>query len=121
MISLEQLTDYCMNFPESTQDFPFDQETMVFKVCGKMFALVNVAWWMNGDERMNVKCEPEYALELRDQYESIKPGYHMSKKHWNTINVNDGELSRKQIFIFIKESYDLVISKLPKKDQERLA
>ena len=120
MISLEQLVEYCMDFPSSTQEFPFDQEAMVFKVSGKMFALVNVSWWHEQDlspvrggpeaidcceskrtgqngrmigQCINVKCDPEKAIRLRDQYASILPVYHMSKKHWNTIVINEGELS----------------------------
>lgn len=120
MLKLEQITDYCTDFPGTSQDFPFDQETMVFKVRGKMFALVNVTWWMDGNQKMNLKCDPGRALELREQYESITPGYHMSKKHWNTVGVNDGELDQDQIFEMIDHSYELVVKNLPKKDQEGL-
>ena len=120
MISLEQITDYCMNFAGSTQDFPFDQETMVFKVMEKIFLAVNIAWWMEGIEKINLKCDPKRALQLREEYESIIPGYHMNKKHWNTVSVNDGELSSEQIFELIDHSYDLVVKNLPKKDQKLL-
>lgn len=109
-----------MSFKGVIQDFPFDQHTMVFKVREKMFLLVNIEWWANDDQRINVKCDPKRAIELRNQYESVKPGYHMSKKHWNTIEINDGELSSHQIFELIDDSYDLVVKKLPQKDQKAL-
>lgn len=121
MIPLEKIIDYCMNFPGAGQDFPFDQETMTFKVAGKMFALVNVNWWMDGNQKMNLKCDPKRARKLRERYESVTPGYHMNKKHWNTVNINDGELSESEIFELIDHSYDLVVKKLTKKDRDLLA
>jgi len=108
MVHLEQIIDFCMKFPGATQDFPFDQDTMVFRVQGKIFALVNTRWWYEGKQWVNVKCQPEQALVLREKYDSIIPGYHMSKKHWNTLVVHEEELSLDQICDYITHSYDLV-------------
>ena len=120
MLTLEQLTDFCMDFPGTNQDFPFDTKTMVFKVSGKMFTLINVEQWMQGIERINVKCTPTYALQLREEYESIVPGYHMNKKHWNTLILHEGELSKELVFQLIDGSYNLVIQGLSKKERALL-
>ena len=120
MISLETITDYCMNFPGTSQDFPFGQDTMVFKVAGKIFALVNVTRWMHGEEKMNLKCDPERARKLREEYQSVTSGYHMNKRHWNTVSVNEGELSKTDIFELIDHSYQCVVHKLPKTVQRQL-
>ena len=109
-----------MNFPGTSQDFPFGRDTMVFKVAGKMFALMNVTQWMQGDEKMNLKCDPERARELREQYQSITPGYHMNKKHWNTVSVNEGELSEEEMFTLIDHSYACVVHTLSKTVQREL-
>lgn len=120
MLTLEQLTDFCMDFPGANQDFPFDTKTMVFKISGKMFALINVEQWMQGVERINVKCTPTYALQLREEYEAIIPGYHMNKKHWNTLVLHEGELSKELVFQLIDNSYNLVIQGLSKKERALL-
>jgi predicted DNA-binding protein (MmcQ/YjbR family) len=110
-MNIESFREYCLSKPGTTESFPFDEQTLVFKVINKMFALT-------GLERVpfavNLKCDPERAIELRGEYDDIQPGYHMSKKHWNTINC-EGEVSEKFIKELIDHSYDLVWNSLPKK------
>lgn len=120
MINLAQLVDFCMKKPGVTQEFPFDKKTMVFKVLGKMFILTNVTEWEQYRSKINLKNTPDKNEILRDSYASIIPGYHMNKKHWNTINLYDEELSDNIIFDLIDESYEIVRSKLSKKDQKTL-
>ena len=105
--------DYCLSKPGTEETTPFDEDTLVFKVMGKMFALAG----MEKFEFVNLKCDPEYALELRAEHDGIRPGYHMSKKHWNSVYIEVGE---KLICALTDHSYDLVVSKLPKKDREAL-
>jgi len=114
---VEDFRNYCLSKKGVTESFPFDESTLVFKVMGKMFAL-------NGLNRLppavNLKCDPERALELRETYDGrIIPGYHMSKKHWNTCLLQ--ELPPKLIQELIDHSYQLVVSKLTKKAQAELA
>jgi len=109
-MNIEQFRDYCIQKYGVTEEFPFDENTLVFKVMGKMFALIDV----NLFESVNLKCDPEQAVMLRENYAAVKPGYHMNKKHWNTIEF-DGSLTDKEIFHWVNHSYDLVVSKLPKK------
>lgn len=109
-MNIEQLRDYCLTLPEATEDFPFDDSILVFKVCGKLFVLTSL------DEIpmfINLKCDPELAIELREKYESVTPGYHMNKRLWNTLTM-DGELSDTEIKRWIKHSYDEVVKKIPK-------
>lgn len=106
---------YCLNKKGVSEDFPFDSNTLVFKVCGKMFALTDI----NNFESVNLKCDPEKAIELRELYSWVKPGYHMSKKHWNTIEIT-WELEEKQFFNWVDESYHLVVQGLTKKERELL-
>ncbi|MCL4122657.1 UNVERIFIED_CONTAM: hypothetical protein GTU68_014351 [Idotea baltica] len=119
-MNVEQLRDLCLNKKEVTEDFPFDETTLVFKVLGKMFALTSLKGWEEGTPSINLKCDPDYAQELRATYESIQPGYHMSKKHWNTIQLNQNELQPKLIIELINHSYDLVVKGLPKKVRDTL-
>lgn len=109
-MNIEMFYNFCIQFPGTTEDFPFDENTLVFKVKGKMYALTNVDTF----ESINLKCEPVRALELRSTYEEIKPGYHMNKKHWNTV-ITSGSLTDRMIFDLIEHSYHLVVEKLPKK------
>ncbi|GAA0872450.1 MmcQ/YjbR family DNA-binding protein [Gangjinia marincola] len=113
---IEELREYCLAKKGVTESFPFDNDTLVFKVMDKMFALFSL-------ERIplsvNLKCDPDYAIELREKHDGlINPGYHMSKKHWNTVIV-DGQLSEKLVRHLINHSYDLVVSKLPKKVKDQ--
>ena len=114
-MDIEQLREYCLAKKGVTEGFPFDDTTLVMKVLGKMFALVS----LDEDLSINLKCNPEKAIELREQYPAVKPGYHMSKLHWNTVEI-DGSIATKRIQQWIDDSYDLVVSKLPKKQRESL-
>ena len=116
---IEQLRDYCLSKKETSEDFPFDEDTLVFKVFGKMFALVSLKKWESGEAAVNLKCNPEYAIELREQFESVYPGYHMSKKHWNTVTI-EGNLPHSLIVELTNHSYDLVVKGLTKKLQKEL-
>jgi predicted DNA-binding protein (MmcQ/YjbR family) len=98
------LREYCLSKKNVTESLPFGEDTLVFKVKGKIFALAN----LDGDLSVNLKCDPSYALELREKYRSVIPGYHMNKKHWNTILL-DGSVPDKEVFSWIDHSYDLVI------------
>jgi predicted DNA-binding protein (MmcQ/YjbR family) len=115
-MDIESLWEYCISKPFSEESFPFDQEIVVFKVKGKMFALFNVEQFKS----INLKCDPERAIELREQFSAVQPGYHMNKKHWNTVVVND-DLSDKEVLKLIDHSYELVIKSLPKKIQNELS
>ncbi|XLS29715.1 MmcQ/YjbR family DNA-binding protein [Flavobacteriaceae bacterium M23B6Z8] len=111
---LDEIRTYCLSKKGVIEDFPFDNDTLVFKVMGKMFALISLRSWEQGLPSMNLKCDPDYALELRASYGSIKGGYHMNKKHWNTLSLDSGDLSFSFIRELIDHSYDLVIKNLPK-------
>jgi predicted DNA-binding protein (MmcQ/YjbR family) len=115
-MNIEELREYCISKPHVEETFPFDEETLVFKVGGKMFLLVGIN---ETPVQFNVKCDPERAIELREQYTFVKPGYHMSKKHWNTITC-EKDASKKLLKEWIDDSYNLVIESLPKKDREKL-
>jgi predicted DNA-binding protein (MmcQ/YjbR family) len=102
-MNIETIREHCISKPDVTEGFPFGEDTLVFKVKGKIFALAN----LSGDLSLNLKCDPSFALELRERYSSVKPGYHMNKKHWNTIEL-DGTIPDKDIFSWIDHSYSLV-------------
>jgi predicted DNA-binding protein (MmcQ/YjbR family) len=119
-MNIEELRTYCLSKKESTEGFPFDSDTLVFKVCGKIFALVPLERWERGKASINLKCDPEYALELRAEHQSIYPGFHMNKTHWNTIDLFKRELSPRLIFKLIDHSYDMVIKGMPKKLRDKL-
>ena len=114
-MNIEEYREYCISKPGVTEGFPFDNNTLVFKVMGKMFALTGV----NEFNSINLKCDPDYAIELRENYEGIHAGYHMSKKHWNTYN-NESDIPDKAMKQLIDDSYNLVASKLTKKLKEEL-
>lgn len=104
-MDIENLRDYCINLPDVSESFPFDETTLVFKVKGKMFLLTDLV----DQFAMTVKCDAEKALELREKYAAVMPGYHMNKKYWNTVHI-DGMISDKILIEWINESYDLVKS-----------
>lgn len=113
---VDELRDYCMSFARTTESFPFDEHTLVFKVQGKMFALIPLE---RQPAQINLKCDPERSEELREAYpEQIYPGYHMSKKHWNTVLTQ--ELNPKLVRELIQHSYQLVVKGLPKYLREEL-
>jgi predicted DNA-binding protein (MmcQ/YjbR family) len=109
-MNAENFRAYCLDKPAATEGTPFGPDNIVFKVKGKMFALLAL------DEvptRVNLKCDPDLALELRDRYEQVEPGYHMNKKHWNTV-VLDGVIPDREVRKMIDHSYELVVQSLPK-------
>ena len=120
-MNIEQYRSFCLAKKGVTESFPFDKDTLVFKVAGKMFALTSLKDWEEGIQFINLKCDPEYAIELRTTYESIDPGYHMSKKHWNSVRIYKGELSYELIYQLINQSYDLVVKSLTKTQREALS
>jgi predicted DNA-binding protein (MmcQ/YjbR family) len=115
-MNLESYYEYCLSKKGVTEHFPFDEETLVFKVGGKMFALSSLNEWEKGNPSVNLKCNPEYAEELRAEYDDIKPGWHMSKIHWNTIEINR-EVTDSLIKELIDHSYELVFNSLTKRIQ----
>lgn len=110
-MDLAAFREYCLTKPGATEETPFGPDNLVFKVGGKMFALASLE---AVPPRVNLKCDPERALDLRDRYESVQPGYHMNKRHWNTIEFT-GEISAAEILRMIDHSYELVCAALPKK------
>ncbi len=116
MITLEEIRAHCLTKPKVTEDFPFDQDTLAFRVGGKIFLLTDID---SEFVSLNLKCDPHRAIELREHYPDIRPGYHMNKRHWNTIFC-EGDIPRTLIFLLINESYELVVSGLAKKVQMEL-
>ncbi|MER6355616.1 MmcQ/YjbR family DNA-binding protein [Streptomyces sp. NPDC001634] len=113
----QELRAFCLSFNAAVEDFPFNPETSVFKVQGKLFALSNLE---ARPLKVNLKCDPEDAVRLRGEYEGlIVPGWHMNKRHWNTVTV-DGELPDRVVRELIEDSYDLVVAGLPRADRLRL-
>ena len=113
-MDIETLRDYCLSKPGVTEGMPFGEGTLVFKVMDKLFALTGI----DPFEFVNLKCDPERAVELRESHgDFIKPGYHMSKKHWNSVYNGAGD---QLIFELVDHSYDLIVSKLSKNDQKEL-
>ncbi len=110
-MNIESLRDYCLSKPAAEETLPFGPDTLVYKVAGKVFLLTGL-----DEEQLsfNVKCDPDRAIELREEFSCVLPGYHMNKKHWNTIVV-DGSVSTKQLKEWIDHSYELVVGSLPKK------
>ena len=115
-MNVEDIRLYCLNKPGVTESFPFDNKTLVFKVMNKMYALIALE---EPELRINLKCDPEKALELRDSYTGVLPGYHMSKRHWNTV-VADGSFTEKDLTGWIDDSYTLIVSSLPKRLKDEL-
>lgn len=108
-MDIESFRQHCLSFSDVTEEFPFGPETLVFKVKGKMFALTDVDLF----ESINLKAEPDEAIELRERYPAVHPGYHMNKKHWNTI-IMDNSIPDRLIKEWINTSYNLVRASLPK-------
>jgi predicted DNA-binding protein (MmcQ/YjbR family) len=114
-MDLAKFREYCLAKPQATEGTPFGPDVVVFKVGGKMFALASL------DEvptTANLKCDPDLALDLRDRYEQVRPGYHMNKKHWNTVEI-EGGISDPELRKMIDHSYDLVVKRLPKSKRVR--
>ncbi len=113
-MNIENIREYCLSKRATTEGFPFNDSTLAFKVAGKIFALANLD---THPLKINLKCDPEKAIDLREHFKSVRPGYHMNKKHWNTLKIN-GEISREILINLIDHSYNLVIAKLSKKIRE---
>lgn len=115
-MNFDSLRAYCLAKKEVTEGTPFGPDVLVFKVAGKMFALTGI-----GDHptTVNLKCDPERAIELRERHEAVQPGYHMNKTHWNTV-VLDGSISDAELRELIDHSYTLIVASLKKADRERL-
>ena len=118
-MNIQQLYEFCLQKKGVTEHFPFDEDTLVFKVGGKMFCLTSLSDWEKGTPSLNLKCNPDRALELRAEYEAIEPGYHMSKVHWNTIHFQS-DVSDKMMCELINHSYELVFKSLTKKVQQEV-
>jgi predicted DNA-binding protein (MmcQ/YjbR family) len=115
-MDLEQFREYCLRKPGASEGTPFGEDVLVFKVGGKMFALAAL------DEvpaTANLKCDPDLALELRDRYEQVRPGYHMNKKHWNTVEIDSG-IPDAELHRMIDQSYELIVRSLPKAKRAKL-
>ncbi|NNM35667.1 MAG: MmcQ/YjbR family DNA-binding protein [Nitrosopumilus sp.] len=114
-MNIEQIRAYCLTKKAATEGFPFNGDTLVFKVAGKMFALAPLDKWEKGEASITLKCDPEYTLELRAQYHSVYPGPYVSNKHWNTIDIYKGEFQPEFILELIDHSYEMVIKAMSKK------
>ncbi len=114
-MTFDTLRGFCLSFPGTAEKMPFNESTLVFTVGGKMFCLTDIQTC----ETVNLKCDPEQAVLLRAQYEEVQPGYHMNKRHWNTISLT-GRLRDAQIQEWIAKSYQLVFKSLPKAQRERI-
>jgi predicted DNA-binding protein (MmcQ/YjbR family) len=114
-MDIDQFRDYCLQKGAVTEETPFGPDTLVYKVMGKAFALCGI----DSFDGVNLKCDPEKAIDLRERYDGITPGYHMNKKHWNTL-ATDGRVPPRLFFELIDHSYELVVAGLPKKDRAKL-
>ena len=115
-MDLAQFREYCLSKPRATEGTPFGPDVLVFKVSGKMFALAALE---EVPTTVNLKCDPDLALELRDRYEQIQPGYHMNKKHWNTVEIESG-IPDAEVREMIDHSYELVTQSLSKAERKKL-
>lgn len=112
-MNIEEVRDYCLSLPYVTEDFPFDESTLAFRIEGKIFAMVD----LEKTEWFVLKCDPEYAIELREEHMEISGAWHMNKKYWNQLNLF-GALSESLVKKLIRHSYNEVLKKLPKKVRE---
>ena len=114
-MNIEELREYCLAKKGVTESFPFDETTLVFKVGGKMFCLTDLV----DDFSVNLKNDPEKNMELREQYPAVRPGYHMNKQHWNTVQI-DGTITDKMLKQLVDESYSLIVGTLPKEIRKKV-
>jgi len=114
-MTLEYLRDYCLALPHVTEDTPFNPTTLCFRIGGKIFALVDIEVF----DYVNLRCDPERAVELREQYAGITPGYHMNKRLWNSVSVS-GNVPDILILELARHSYELIYASLPKRVREEL-
>ena len=115
-MNIEQIRNHCIKKKGVTEEFPFGEDTLVFKVMGKMFLLASLD---SIPLQINLKCDPEKVIELREEFEAVQPGYHMNKKHWNTVII-DGSIPMKKIFEWIDDSYNLVAARLIKSQKKKI-
>ncbi|MCH8558857.1 MAG: MmcQ/YjbR family DNA-binding protein [Balneolia bacterium] len=113
---IESFRQFCLTFPGAEESLPFDDNTLCFKVMGKIFAICDIMEF----ESINLKCDPEKAIQLREEFEGVVPGYHMNKKHWNTVMM-DHSIPDDLVREWIAESYDLVVKGLTKKQRDQLS
>jgi predicted DNA-binding protein (MmcQ/YjbR family) len=118
---IDELRDFCIAKKAVTEHFPFDEVTLVFKVMNKMFALIGLDSWEKGEQKINLKCNPDWSQELRNEFEGINPGYHMNKNLWNTVTLNYSDISDDFARKLINHSYEEVVKGLTKKLQKELA
>lgn len=114
-MDIDSLRAFCLSLPHTTEDLPFDEHTLVFRIGGKIFAILP----LDTADSVNLKCDPERAIFLREHYEDIRPGYHMNKRHWNTIRLN-GQIDDRHFQELIHHSYTLVYARLPQKLKAQL-
>lgn len=114
-MDIESFRSYCLRKKMVSESLPFGDDTLVFKVLDRVFALADITLF----ESINLKCDPEQAIMLREQYPAVQPGYHMSKKHWNTV-LMDGSVPDRILQQWIDDSYRLVVDKMPKKMKQQL-
>ncbi len=115
-MNIESISEYCRKKKGVTEDFPFDEDTLAIRVINKIFLLASLE---KIPLQMNLKCDPEYAVELRERYDSVQPGFHMNKSHWNTV-VIDGSIPNSELKEMIDHSYEQVVKGLKKADKEKL-
>jgi len=115
-MNIEALRDYCLGKPGAEETFPFGDDTMVFKVGNKIFLLAS----LEGSRTFNAKSDPDRAVELREMHSEVTPGFHMNKKHWNTVDM-EGRLTTKQIHEMVDDSYNLIFKSLPRKTQAEVS
>lgn len=113
-MDIQQFFEYCLSKKGVTEHFPFNEDALVLKVGSKMFLLSSLSSWENGNPQVNLKCDPDRAQELRAEYDGIQPGYHVSKKHWNTVAINE-DVADTLVKELIDHSYELVVASLPNK------
>ena len=114
-MDVEIFREFCLSKPHATEEFPFDEVTLCFKVVGKIFAILS----LDTGDSANLKCYPEYAVEMREKYIGVRPGFHMNKTHWNTVMFNE-DIDDATIFHFVNHSYEQVVNKLPLKIRKTL-
>jgi predicted DNA-binding protein (MmcQ/YjbR family) len=115
-VTRDEVLAACTAYPGAVEEYPFGDDNAVFKVAGRMFALVSLT---GPQGSVNLKCDPELALELRAQYPAVRPGYHMDKRHWNTVDL-DGSVGPRDLADMISHSYRLVVARLPRAERDRL-
>ena len=118
-MNIQQLYEFCLSKKAVTEHFPFDEDTLVFKVGGKMFCLTSLKEWENGTPALNLKGDPDKNEALRAEYEGVNPGFHMNKTYWNTVDFNN-DVSDKMMVELINNSYNLIYKSLTKKIRDEI-